>query len=68
MVDQNCVVQQETAIKSLDSHKWLNQRCLESKQALCKCLENSFYLKPDSAMSFKDLALKISALRYPVKN
>ena len=48
----------ETPIESLGSHKWLNQRCLEGKQALVKCLEKSFNLKLISATSLGRIATK----------
>ena len=49
---------QKTPIESLDSHKWLNQRCLESQLALGKCLEKSFDLKLISATSLGRIATK----------
>ena len=40
---------QKTPIESLGSHKWLNQRCLESKRALGKCLEKELRLETNQS-------------------
>jgi len=48
-------------LKTLDSHKWLSQRCLKSKCYL-KCLGKSSNLKLSSTMGLEEFALKMRTL------